>query len=253
MRFTLLTLFPAVFESIRATSLFGKAIEAGLLEVDTIDIRDFAEGKHRIVDDAPFGGGAGMVLKVEPVARAVRQLRGSAPGVRLVLLTPQGTPFSQDHVRRLAGHTHLAFVCGRYEGVDERVRSLVDEELSIGDFVLAGGEPAAWVVMDAVSRLVPGVLGSPESVEEESFCPRGRLEYPQYTRPRVFEQQEVPAVLLSGDHAAIDTWRRRQALERTARRRPDLLERFPPDAQEREWLEEVVLPREGEGGDDQAD
>ncbi len=238
MRFSVLTLFPAAFDSILGTSLFGKAIESGVLEVEVIDIRDFAEGKHRVVDDAPFGGGAGMVMKVEPVARAVRHVRDSDPEVRVVLLTPQGELLDQPVVRRLADHRHLALVCGRYEGVDERIRSLVDAEIGIGDYVLSGGEPAAWVLMDAVSRLVPGVLGRPESLKEESFGIPNLLEYPQYTRPREFEGMRVPDVLLSGDHGAIERWRRRQTVLRTARRRPDLLDRYPLSDEERAWLNE---------------
>lgn len=239
MQFTVLTLFPAAFEAIRTTSLFGKAIEAGLIEVSVADIRDFATGKHRVVDDTPYGGGAGMVMKVEPVARAVAHVRERDPDVQVALLTPQGVRLDQGLVKRLARTDHLALVCGRYEGVDERVRTLVDREICIGDFVLSGGEPAAWVVMDAVSRFVPGVLGCPDSLEEESFSQPGLLEYPQYTRPREFDGLAVPEVLLSGDHGAIATWRHRQAVLRTARRRPDLLERHAPNDQERAWLQEA--------------
>ena len=245
MRFSLLTLFPAVFDPIRSTSLFGKAVEGGLLQLEVIDVRDFAEGRHRVVDDTPFGGGAGMLMKVEPVARAIRHVRAGDPEVVVVLLTPQGSRLDQGRVRQLAACRHLALLCGRYEGVDERIRSLVDDEISIGDFVLSGGEPAAWVLMDAVSRLVAGVLGSPESIEEESFSRPGRLEYPQYTRPRQFEGLQVPDVLFCGDHAAIAAWRREQAVLRTAERRPDLLERFPPDEQERAWLLAGVTPPGG--------
>jgi tRNA (guanine37-N1)-methyltransferase len=239
VRFTVLSLFPEVFDSIRAASLFGKAVEAGLLEVRPVDFRDFSEDRHRSVDDAPFGGGAGMVLRVEPLARALDAVRTDDPGVHVVLLSPQGRLLTQARVRELAGRAHLALVCGRYEGVDERVRGLVDEELSVGDYVLSGGEPAAWVLMDAVSRLVPGVLGKPESTVEESHSRPGLLEYPHYTRPRVFRGQAVPEVLLSGDHAAIARWRRRQAVLRTRARRPELLARAELGPEERAWLTEA--------------
>jgi tRNA (guanine37-N1)-methyltransferase len=238
MRWTVLTLFPEAFQSALAAGLFGKAVEKGILEVDLINYRDYAEGRHKVVDDTPFGGGSGMVIKVEPVARALEELREKAPGVHVVLLTPQGALLNQAGVRRLGGHDHVALLCGRYEGVDERIRRLVDEELSIGDYVLSGGEPAAWVVMDAVSRLVPGVLGCGESVREESFSEDSLLEYPQYTRPREFDGMQVPEVLLSGDHQAIARWRRRQALRRTARRRPELLESLSMTEEERTWLSE---------------
>jgi tRNA (guanine37-N1)-methyltransferase len=242
MRWTVLTLFPETFQAPLAAGLFGKAVEKGVLEVDLINFRDYAEGRHKVVDDTPFGGGSGMVIKVEPVARALEQLREKSPGVHVVLLTPQGTLLDQPSVRGLSGRTHVALLCGRYEGVDERIRRLVDEELSIGDYVLSGGEPAAWVVMDAVSRLVPGVLGCGESVQEESFSQESLLEYPQYTRPREFGGVRVPEVLLSGDHQAIAQWRRRQSLQRTARRRPELLENVSMTEEERTWLSEQERP-----------
>lgn len=238
MRWTLLTLFPGMFDSVLDASLFGKAVAAGILQVDRIDYRDFAAGRHRVVDEPPFGGGAGMVIKVEPVARALDRLRAGDPEVHVILLSPQGERFDQDTARRLASHRHVALLCGRYEGVDERIRALVDQELSVGDFVLSGGEPAAWTVMDAVSRLVPGVLGAEESIGEESFGPDGLLEYPQFTRPREFRGMRVPQVLLSGDHAAIAAWRRQQSLQRTAKRRPELLDRIELTTEERAWLEE---------------
>lgn len=238
MRWTVLTLFPEAFEAPLAAGLFGKAVEKGVLKVDLVNYRDYAEGRHKVVDDTPFGGGSGMVIKVEPVARALEELRAKAPGVHVVLLTPQGALLNQAGARRLGGHDHVALLCGRYEGVDERIRHLVDEELSIGDYVLSGGEPAAWVVMDTVSRLVPGVLGCGESVREESFSEESLLEYPQYTRPREFGGMPVPEVLLSGDHRSIARWRRRQALRRTARRRPELLESLSMTEEERTWLSE---------------
>jgi tRNA (guanine37-N1)-methyltransferase len=238
MRFTILTLFPEVYSNVVTSSIFGRAMLNGLLQVEVINFRDFAEGRHRVVDDAPFGGGAGMVLKVEPIAGAVEHVRSQNPKVRILLLTPQGKVMDQNMVRRLSNFSHLALVCGRYEGVDERVRSLVDEEISIGDYILSGGEPAAWVVMDAVSRLVPGVVGRAESVEEESFSDPGLLEYPQYTRPREFRGQEVPEVLFSGDHASIASWRRQQSLLKTALLRPDLLGKVELSQDERAWLDE---------------
>ena len=238
MHWTILTLFPEVFSPLVNASIFGRARETGVLQVDVINIRDFATGRHRVVDDTPFGGGAGMVLKVEPIAEAVEHIRRHDPQVRVVLLTPQGEVLNQTMARRLSSSPHVALVCGKYEGIDERVRSVVDEEVSIGDYILSGGEPAAWAVMDAVSRLLPGVLGRSESVVEESFSEHGLLEYPQYTRPREFRGQAVPEVLCSGDHASIARWRRRQALLRTAHKRPDLLSRVELSADDRAWLDE---------------
>jgi tRNA (guanine37-N1)-methyltransferase len=237
MRFSVLTLFPETFGSMLTTSVFGKAVAGGLIRVDLINYRDYAEDKHKVVDDTPFGGGAGMVVKVEPLARALDALKEQDASVRTILLTPQGRRFDQHQARRLSGCHHLAMICGRYEGVDERVRELVDEELSIGDYVLSGGEAAAWVVMEAVSRLVPGVLGCEESTREESFSDEWMLEHPQYTRPRSFRGMPVPEVLLSGDHGAISRWRRRQALLRTCRRRPDLMSGITMSDEERAWLE----------------
>jgi tRNA (guanine37-N1)-methyltransferase len=238
MLWTVLSLFPEMFESVLSASLFGKARDKGLVEVELVNFRDFAPGRHKVVDDAPFGGGAGMLLKAEPLALALDDVRARDPDVWVVLLSPQGHLLDQQRVRRLSGHKHIALVCGRYEGVDHRVCSLVDEEVSIGDFVLSGGEAAAWVVMDAVSRLLPGVVGTQESVVKESFCSDNLLEHPQYTRPREFRGQQVPEVLLSGNHAAIEQWARRQAILRTARRRPDLLKRAELTEEESDWLAE---------------
>ncbi|HUU00335.1 MAG TPA: tRNA (guanosine(37)-N1)-methyltransferase TrmD [Myxococcota bacterium] len=241
LRWSVLTLFPEMFTSLLSASLFGKAREKGLIEVDLVDYRREACGRHKVVDDAPFGGGAGMVIKVEPVARALSTLRQINPGAHIVLLTPQGRPFDQRTARRLSGLGHVVLVCGRYEGVDERIRSLVAEEISIGDYVLSGGEAAAWVVMDAVTRLVPGVVGQPESVLHESHGDLGMLEHPQYTRPRDFDGMRVPEVLFSGDHGAIAAWQRRQAILRTARRRPELLGRIELSEEERSLLEDLGL------------
>jgi tRNA (guanine37-N1)-methyltransferase len=211
-------------------SILKRARESGRLDVRLVDIREFATDRHRTVDDMPYGGGAGMVMKPEPLFRAVEQIAASAgdagPG-RIVLMTPQGEPLSQERARELAHEDHLVLLCGRYEGVDERVREhLVTDELSIGDYVLTGGELPALVVLDAVARLIPGVLGDAESPRDDSFS-HDLLEYPQYTRPADFRGWAVPDVLLSGHHEEVDRWRRRQSLLRTLQRRPDLFRRHP--------------------------
>jgi tRNA (guanine37-N1)-methyltransferase len=226
----IVTIFPGYFASPLATGLLGKAGERGLLQVRLHDLRAWAADRHRSVDDAPFGGGAGMVMLPGPWFEALDALQADGPA-HVVLLAPDGHRFDQATAARLAREPRLVLCCGRYEGIDERVRTRVDEVLSIGDFVLAGGEPAALVALDAVARLVPGVMGNAASAAEESFAV-GLLEYPQYTRPAVYRGLEVPAVLRSGDHGAIARWRRAQALERTRRLRPDLLERADPGDQE---------------------
>lgn len=226
-RFDVLTLFPQLFGPFLAEGLMGKAVKAGLLRVDLVDFRVHGLGRHRQVDDVPYGGGAGMVLRPEPVFAAVRERRAlhAAEGRRTwtVLLTPQGRPFKQVDAAALAERDDaILFVCGRYEGFDERVRSgLADEELSLGDFVCLGGEVPVMAMLEAVVRLLPGVLGNPQSSAEESFAD-GMLEYPQYTRPPEFEGMQVPEVLLSGHHAEIARWRAEQARQRTVVRRPDL-------------------------------
>ena len=220
MRIDVVTLFPELFGPHLATSLLGKAIEAGVLSVDVHDLRRHGLGKHRSVDDAPFGGGAGMVMRPEPLFEAVERLRTDQSYV--VLLSPRGTVFRHEVAERLSDLEHLILVCGRYEGVDERVAEhLCDEEISIGDFVLAGGELAALVVIEAVTRLVPGVVGNSSSLDSESHA-AGLLEYPQYTRPAEFRGWAVPDVLLSGNHAEVDRWRRERSAELTRERRPDL-------------------------------
>lgn len=225
MKIDILTLFPGMFAGPMGESILGKAREKGLIEINTHNIRDYTTDKHHITDDYPFGGGAGMVMKPEPIFSAVDALTardGQAPK-QLVLMCPQGTPFSQQLAAELAREEHLVFLCGHYEGIDERVReALVTREISIGDYILTGGELPAMVVIDAVARLVPGVLGESFSAVEESFT-GGLLEYPQYTRPREFRGLEVPEILLSGDHEKIRLWRRQQSLLRTLARRPDLL------------------------------
>jgi tRNA (guanine37-N1)-methyltransferase len=234
MRIDVVTLFPRMFEGPLSESMLRVAQDRGRVTVRVVDLRAYTEGRHRVADDYPFGGGGGMVLKPEPLFRAVEDLR--RPESRIVLLCPQGPTFTQATAARLAAVEHLVLLCGHYEGVDERVRAhAVDEELSIGDYVLTGGELPALVVMDAVVRLVPGVLGDPGGAAKDSFA-GGRLDYPQYTRPAEFRGLGVPDVLLSGDHERIARWRRQEALRRTAERRPDLLTVAPPTDEERAWL-----------------
>lgn len=246
----LVTIFPELFDPFFGTSLLGKAVEAGRVRYRAISPRDYTHDVHRSVDDAPFGGGAGMIMKPEPLAAALADARSAVPaGAPSVLLTPQGRPFTQARARALAEAPGLVLLCGRYEGVDDRVRQhLVDDEISIGDFVLSGGEVAAMVVIEAVTRLLPGVLGNAASPEEESFT-AGLLEYPQYTRPAVWEGHEVPEVLRSGDHERIRQWRLAQALWRTREARPDLLDRRPVTPEEERLMARFPpafgLPGEG--------
>ncbi len=231
MRFDVLTLFPELFTGFVNESIVKRAIERGLIEIHLWNFREWSKDKHQKVDDRPYGGGSGMVIKPEPVFDAVADIQAKAatPG-RLVLLTPQGRPFTQEWARELAQERRLLLLCGRYEGFDERVRlGLNPTELSVGDYVTCGGEAPAMIVMEAVMRLIPGVLGDEYSPVEESFGLWGLLEYPQYTRPRVYRGMAVPEVLLSGDHAAIERWRREQAVWRTLQRRPDLIERLLAD------------------------
>ena len=239
MIFTLLTLFPSIFESPLNESLIKKAKEKGLLSFNIVNIRDFAEDIHRTCDDAPYGGGPGMVMKVEPVYQAMEHVNDYFGKPRYVLLTPHGRMFDQGAAARLSRQPHLGLLCGRYEGVDERVLSLVDEELSLGDYVLSGGEAAALVVIDATARLVPGVIGNETSSVDESFK-EPLLEYPQYTRPQSFMGMDVPGVLLSGNHEEIRRWRRKESIRRTLLRRPDLLERFEPTEGDRRIIREVM-------------
>lgn len=225
MRFDVLTLFPELFSSFLKETILGRAVKAGLVDIRLVNIRSFARGRHLVTDDRPFGGGEGMVMKPGPISRALESIDRPSERSLAVLLTPQGRTFDQPLAWELSRMEQIILICGRYEGVDERIRtSSVDMELSIGDYVLSGGEIAAMAVMDAVSRLVPGVLGGEKSTQEDSF-EDGLLEYPQYTRPRVFKGREVPAILLSGDHEKIRVWRRTESLKRTAERRPDLLEK----------------------------
>lgn len=232
LRIDILTLFPEMFEDFCSASIVGRAVQRGLVEIHRTNIRDFAPDKYGSVDDSPFGGGPGMVLTCGPVFDAVAAVRQQAtPPGKVVLLTPQGRPMDQELVRELAAEQRLILIAGHYEGFDERIRlALADVEVSLGDFVLSGGEPAAMALIDAAVRLLPGALGKDESIVEESFA-EGLLEYPQYTRPRVYEGMEVPEILLGGDHAKIAEWRLEQAKLRTRQRRPDLWKRYKKKTQ----------------------
>jgi tRNA (guanine37-N1)-methyltransferase len=223
IRLDILTLFPEMFESPLRCSIVKKAIDRGVVEVHLHNIRDYAEDRHRMTDDAPYGGGGGMVMKVEPIDRALSAVPLMGDDVPVVLLTPQGEPFNNAMAKELAGHQQIVMVCGRYEGVDERVRQhLINREISIGDYILTGGELSALVVLDAVSRFVPGVLGNSESASTDSFSD-GLLEYPHYTRPPEYRGWKVPDVLLSGNHRDIEEWKRRESVIRTGIKRPDLI------------------------------
>lgn len=240
MTFDLVTIFPAMLEGPLREGVLARAIERGLVDVKVHDLRAYTEDRHRVVDDVAYGGGPGMVMKPEPFFKAVEAIaaeRGRPDAV--ILTTPDGPLFDDAAARRLSGASHVVMLCGRYEGVDDRVRQhLATEELSIGDYVLTGGELPALVIVDAVARLIPGVVGDDESVARDTFA-RGLLDYPQYTRPAVFRGSEVPAVLLSGHHGRIEQWRRREALRRTLRVRPDLLERADLSDEDRRLLNEI--------------
>ena len=241
--FDIVTIFPAMVTQALEAGVLGRAIANGTIRVTVRDLRDFTADRHRVVDDVPYGGGPGMVLKPEPLFRALDAIEAERSGPKTVILTsPQGRPFTQAAAERLSRIEHVVVLCGRYEGVDERVRTRVTEELSIGDYVLTGGELPALVVVDAVARLVPGVVGDEASIEGESFN-RGLLDFPHYTRPAVVDGLSVPDVLLSGNHAEIRRWRKRQALARTLERRPDLLERAALDEEERIILQELQHDR----------
>jgi tRNA (guanine37-N1)-methyltransferase len=247
MQFDILTLFPGLFAGAFEESIVKRAREAGLVRVALHNIRDYATGRHRVTDDTPYGGGGGMIMKPEPIFAAVEGVLGEQLGaVPVILLTPQGRTFTQEVARTLAGRPRLVLICGRYEGVDERVhRYLATDEISIGDYVLSGGEVAAMVVVDAVTRLIPGVLGDPSATFEDSHA-EGLLEYPHYTRPPVYRGYAVPEVLLSGHHAEIVRWRRQQALRRTWERRPDLLARARLTEQDRAYLRQLEEEREAQ-------
>ncbi len=241
MIFHVLTLFPDFFSSPLKQSIIGRAIERGILKVALHNIRDYAKDKHRTVDDTPYGGGAGMVLKVEPVVDCLEAVRKKTTKKRTltILTTPQGVTLRQPLVERLSGYEELIILCGRYEGIDERIRAFVDMEVSIGDYILTGGEIAALVIIDSVGRLVHGVVGEADSLKTESFS-EGLLEYPQYTRPPEFRGMKVPEVLLSGHHEQIRKWRRKESLKRTLERRPDLLERAELTEEDRKLIKELT-------------
>ena len=225
LRFDIVSIFPGMFVSPFGDSIIQRAREAGLLDIHVHDLRDYSLNKHRKVDDSPFGGGVGMVMNVEPIARAITAVKKKVPETRTILLSPGGRPFDQEKAWELSSLPSLTLICGRYEGIDERIRlHYVDEEISIGDYVLTGGELPAMVLVEAISRLLPGVLGDPESVVEESFHD-DLLEYPQYTRPRDYEGLKVPEILVSGDPKKIRDWQKAEALKKTAQVRPDLLKK----------------------------
>jgi tRNA (guanine37-N1)-methyltransferase len=237
LKVELLSLFPEIFDSFLRTSLLGKAIDLGIIRVDRTNPRDFAKGRHRQVDDSSYGGGPGMVIRPEPLAAAIDAVEVERGKAYRVLLSPAGRLFDQALAKEMAGRGRLMFICGRYEGIDERIADLyADEVISIGDYVLAGGEMAAAVMIEAVARLVPGVLGCEESTVVESFS-AGRLEYPQWTRPPAFRGLSVPEILLSGNHAQVAAWRRMESLRRTQARRPDLLLRHPLTEEEKALLD----------------
>jgi len=239
MRFDIITIFPELLSSAFSAGVIKKAIEKGLLEIRVHNLRDFTHDKHRQVDDRPYGGGEGMVLKPEPIFEAVEKIK-VFPDASVYLLSPQGKRFNSELARALATRRQLILICGRYEGVDERVAEyLVDGELSIGEYVLTGGEPAAWVIVDAVARFIPGVVGKSESVMHDSFFD-GLLDYPHYTRPREFRGMKVPSVLFSGDHEKILRWRKRKALEKTWRLRPDLLAEKKLSFEEKRLLDDII-------------
>ncbi len=239
MKFDILTLFPAMFDGPFTESIIKRAVEDGLIDIRLHNIRDCAFDRHKTADDYPYGGGAGMVMKPEPLAASIEKVKAERPTARVILTTPQGKPFNQALAGELALEEEILIICGRYEGVDERVRELfVDDEISLGDFVLTGGEIAAMVLVDAVSRLIPGVLGCGDSAAGDSFSD-GLLEYPQYTRPAEFRGLAVPEVLLSGNHQEIARWRRCQALQRTWEKRPDLLVAARLSAEDRKYLQKL--------------
>lgn len=242
--FDVVTIFPAMVEEPLRAGILGRAIERGTVDVKVRDLRDFTTDRHRVVDDVPYGGGPGMVLKPDPIFRALDAIEAERGRPLTVILTsPQGRRFTQAEAQRFSAQPHLVLLCGRYEGFDERIRERVTDELSIGDFVLSGGELAALVVVDAVARLVPGVVGDEQSVAEDSFS-RGLLDFPQFTRPPEIANLRVPDVLLSGNHAEIRRWRKRAALARTLERRPDLLAGADLDEEEKELLKELQHGRD---------
>ncbi len=243
MRIDLLTLFPEFFRSPLSESMLQRAQNLGAVEFRVINLRDYTTDRHHVVDDRPFGGGPGMVMKIEPLVAAIRAARQEDPKIQIFLLSPQGPVFSQEKAGELAGLQHLMLICGHYEGVDDRIKYYIDGMLSIGDYILTGGEIPALAVVDAVTRLLPGVLGGEGSVDEESFQ-TGLLEYPHYTRPRDFEGHLVPQILLEGNHRVIEEWRRQQSLRRTLKRRPDLLAKAGLKPADRKFIETLAATPE---------
>ncbi len=241
IKFDVFTLFPEVFQPYLDTSILQRARASQLVDIALHNIRDWTSDRHHVCDDLPYGGGGGMVMKPEPIFASVEGVLGAPPDCPVILLDPQGRVFTQAIAQELSQHTHLALLCGRYEGIDERVREhLVTDEISIGDYVLSGGELPALVLIDAITRLIPGALGDPEGAWDDSHA-TGLLEYPHYTRPPEFRGWGVPEILLSGDHARIAAWRRQQALLRTRQRRPDLLEKADLSSKDRDFLRRVEL------------
>ena len=244
MNFDLITIFPGMFDSPLDESIIKKAREKGLVTISVHDLRDYAEGRHRVTDDYPYGGGEGMVMKADPIIKAIKAVKEKRKEAKTVLLTPQGEMLNQALIKELSQEKSLIIICGRYEGVDERIRlHYVDKEISIGDYVLTGGELPAMVLIDAVARLIPGVVGNEDSVKNDSFysC---LLDYPQYTRPPEIEGKTVPEVLLSGDHEKIRVWRRREALKQTLKKRPDLLREMKLTKEDRSILDEIGTAQE---------
>ena len=240
MRFDIITIFPQIFKEVFDFGIVRRAVEANLVAINVHDLRDYTYDRHRQVDDRPFGGGAGMVMKPEPLFRAVEAITNDAADAKVVLLSPQGRPFAQETAQEYAALDRVVLICGRYEGVDERVvEHLIDDEVSIGDYVLSGGEIPAMVLLDAVTRLIPGALGCEQSAERESFSD-GLLDYPHYTRPAEYRDLKTPQVLLSGNHAEIERWRRRKAIEKTLRMRPDLISEKTFSDDERHEIEEIL-------------
>ncbi|HEY4554209.1 MAG TPA: tRNA (guanosine(37)-N1)-methyltransferase TrmD [Bacillaceae bacterium] len=238
MKIDVLSLFPEMFEGVFGSSILKKAAEKKAVSYQLTNFREFSDNKHKTVDDYPYGGGAGMVLKAQPVFDAVSHLKAGKDHARVILLCPQGETYNQGKAEELSKEEHLIFICGHYEGYDERIREhIVTDEISIGDFILTGGELGAMVIIDSIVRLLPGVLGNEESPIQDSFS-SGLLEHPHYTRPADFRGMKVPDVLLSGNHSKIEEWRMRESLKRTKERRPDLLEHFPLTEQQKKWLED---------------
>jgi tRNA (guanine37-N1)-methyltransferase len=223
VKITILSLFPEMFTGVLSESIIKRALSEGIVEIEIVNFRDYATNKHKQVDDSPYGGGAGMVLSVEPIHKALSHIRGFQEAIK-ILLTPQGTPYRQEHAKELALAQDLILICGHYEGFDERIRTLVDREISIGDYVLTGGEVPAMILIDSIIRLLPGAISKEESFRQDSFYD-GLLDYPQYTRPYDFQGMKVPDVLISGNHQEIEKWRHAEALKRTRTRRPDLLKK----------------------------